>query len=136
MGLRLQVPGSHGGTYVAQIVAVARVHIWAPGQVLRIRAQLQASAPLPQTPPVAWVVVGGQKHTSDQRDANTFPSGRQNCIYQRNGEHAFTPCVSKCDSKSRSTARNACAVRSYIRSCTAIDFVDRLKCHGMCAKAM
>lgn len=31
------------GTYIAQIVAVARVHIWASGQVLGIRAQLQGT---------------------------------------------------------------------------------------------
>lgn len=31
------------GTYIAQIVAVACVHIWAPGQVLGIRAQLQGT---------------------------------------------------------------------------------------------
>lgn len=31
------------GTYISQIVAFACVHIWAPGQVLGIRAQLQGS---------------------------------------------------------------------------------------------
>lgn len=47
------------GTCIAQIVAVARVHIWAHGQVLGIRAQLQGTglcSPPPLTPslPVAW----------------------------------------------------------------------------------
>lgn len=44
------------GTYIAQIVAVARVHIWAPGQVRGIRAQLrgQASAPPPSLPVEGW----------------------------------------------------------------------------------
>lgn len=128
------------GTYIAQIVAVACVHIWAPGQVLGIRAQLQRTGlcfPLTPSPPMAWLGGwgwGGQKHTSDQRDAGTFPWGWQNCIYQQNGKPGFTPCVSKCDSKSPITARSTCTVCSYIRGTTAIDFVDRLKCHGMCAK--
>ena len=65
------------GTYIAQIVAVARVHIWAPGQVLGIRAQLQGNRPvlplLVPSPPMAWW--GRQRHTSDQRDAGTFPWG-------------------------------------------------------------
>lgn len=118
------------GTYIAQIVAVACVHIWAPSQVLGIRAQLRGTGLCPphSFSLFAFGVVGGQKHTSDQRDADTFPLGWQNCIYQQNGETGFTPFVSKCNSK-----RTACTVRSYIRS-TAIDFVDRLKCHGMCAK--
>ncbi len=49
------------GTYIAQIVAVARLHIWAHGQVQGIRAQLQGSGLCPPTPPpptpsppVAW----------------------------------------------------------------------------------
>lgn len=123
------------GTCIAQIVAVARVHIWAPGQVLGIRAQLQGTGLC--SPPhslSACGMVGGQKHTSDQRDAGTFPWRRQNCIYQQTGKTGCTPCVSKCDSKSRITVRNACTVCSYIRRTTTIDFVDRLKCHGMCAK--
>lgn len=65
------------GTHIAQIVAVARVHIWAPGQVLGIRAQLQGiglCSRLAPSPP--YGLVGGQKHTCDQRDADTFPSGR------------------------------------------------------------
>lgn len=44
------------GTYIAQIVAVAHVHIWAPGQVLGIRAQLQGtglSSP-PHSPLCLW----------------------------------------------------------------------------------
>lgn len=42
------------GTYIAQIVAVACVHIWGPGQVLGIRAQLQGTGPLlPPHPPLS-----------------------------------------------------------------------------------
>lgn len=125
------------GTYIAQIVAVAHVHIWAPGQVLGIRAQLQGTGfcPPSSTPQAERGVRGGggQKHTFDQRDAGTFPMGWQNCIYQQNGKPGFTPCVSKCDSKSRITAWSS-TVCSYIRRTTAIDIVDRLKCHAMCAK--
>lgn len=68
------------GTYIAQIVAVAHVHIWAPGQVLGIRAQLQGtglSSP-PHSPLCLWRgngEGGGLKHTFDQRDASTFPMG-------------------------------------------------------------
>lgn len=45
------------GTYIAQIVAVARVHIWAPGQVQGIRAQLRGTGrcyPLTPSPPMVW----------------------------------------------------------------------------------
>lgn len=46
------------GTYIAQIVAVAHVHIWAPSQALGIRAQLQGrglcSPPAPSLPVVWW----------------------------------------------------------------------------------
>lgn len=67
------------GTHIAQIVAVAHVHIWAHGQVLGIRAQLQAFGFL-LSPFGEGAVVGGgreggkgvQKHTSDQRDAGKF----------------------------------------------------------------
>ena len=48
------------GTYIAQIVAVAHVHIWAPGQVLGIRAQLQEQAPLSHVPP--WHGGGTEAH--------------------------------------------------------------------------
>lgn len=101
------------GTYISQIVAFACVHIWAPGQVLGIRAQLQGSGLclLPHNPHpkpthslsargvLGGGGMGGQKHTSDQRDAGTFPSGGQNCIYQQNGEAGFTLCLFECDSK-------------------------------------
>lgn len=122
------------GTYIAQNVAVARVHIWAPGQVLGIRAQLQGTglcSPLTPSLPVAWW--GGQKHTSDQRDAGTFPLGWQDCIYQQNGKPGFTPNVSKRDSKSYINVRSACTACGCIRS-AAVDFLDRLKCCGRSAK--
>lgn len=60
------------GTDIAQIVAVAHVHIWALGQVLWIRAQLLACGPSFPTVWGRWCCfVGGG--ASDQRDAGTFP---------------------------------------------------------------
>lgn len=67
------------GTCIAQIMVVAFVHIWAPGQVLRIRAQLQGKGLCPpHSPPhfhFAYGMVGEHRHTSDHGDAGTFPLG-------------------------------------------------------------
>lgn len=67
--LNLQVLGPTGDW---QIVAVAHVHIWAPGQVLWIRAQLLACGPLLPMVWGRWRCWWGEG-TSDQRDAGTFP---------------------------------------------------------------
>lgn len=64
------------GTYIAQIVAASCVHIWAPGQVLGIRAQLQGTVLCSLLSACGVVVVaGGQRHTPDQRDAGAVPLG-------------------------------------------------------------
>lgn len=60
------------GTDIAQIVAVARVHIWAPGQVLWIRAQLLACGPSLPMVWGRWCCRWGEG-ASDQWDAGTFP---------------------------------------------------------------
>lgn len=128
------------GTYIAQIVAVARVHIWAPGQVLGIRAQLQGTglcSPLPHSLPLLLWRGGGTCSTLLTRGMQAhFPRDDRSAFISRMASVGFTPCVSKCDSESCITVRNACTVCSYISRTTAIDFVDRLKCHGMCAKPM
>lgn len=131
--LHLQVQGPTRDC-ITQIVAVAHVHIWAHGQVLGIKAQLQAFGFLLSPCGEGAVVDGGreggkgvQKHTSFQRDARKFCSWGQKCFYQQKDRPKFTHCVSKCDSNSHMTSRNTCAICSYIRGITAFDLVDRLK---------
>lgn len=92
------------GTDIAQIVAVARAHIWAPGQVLWIRAQLLACGPLLPMVWGRWCCWLGEG-TSDQRDAGTIPQWWQNCFYQQKGRREFTPSVSKSHRNIQTTSR-------------------------------
>lgn len=123
------------GTYIAQIVAVAREHIWAPGQVLGIRAQLLGTglcSPLtPSLPMACW----GDRSTLLTRGMQThFPWDDRTAFISRIESLGLLPVYLNATSKSRITVRSACTLCSYIRESAAIDFVDRLKCHGMCAK--
>lgn len=73
------------GTRIAQIVAVARVHIWAPGQVLGIRAQLQGTglcSPLTPSLPVAWGE-GGRSTLLTRGMQAHFPCGDRTAFISR-----------------------------------------------------
>lgn len=143
VGLHLQVLGPTGDSHCSNCYCCPCAHLdpWSgagnKGTAARNRpALLPHSLSAPGM--VKVVLVGGgsglQKHTSDQRDACTFPSWWQNCLYQQKGKTGFTPCVSKyCNSNSHITSRSTCTVCSYERR-TVIDFADRLKCHCMRAQ--
>ncbi len=91
-------------TYIAQIVAVARVHIWAPGQVLGIRAQLQEAGlcfpptltpSLPVVVVVVMVVAGGGwglRCTLLTRGMQAhFPGGDRTAFISRMASRGFLP---------------------------------------------
>lgn len=117
------------GTCIAEIVAVVRVHIWGPWSGAGNKATAAEKSPLlPHPAPLPLPACGpvwGQKHTSDHRDASADPSGRQNRVCQQNGRPLYLNVTARAGLE---------PVCSYIRNTTAIDFVDRLKCRGMCAK--
>lgn len=82
------------GTYIAQIVAVAHVHIWAPGQVLGIRAQLQGTglcSPLTPSLPVAW---WGDRRTLLTRGMQAhFPWDDRTAFISRMESLGLLPCI-------------------------------------------
>lgn len=134
------MPESHGGPTLLKLLLLP---VCTSGLLVRCwnKGTAAGNRPVfPLFPPslCPWCVVfgggGGQENRPDQRDADTFPMGQQNCIYQQDGWPAFTPRVSKCDSTSCITVKSACTVFSYSRRATAIGFVDELKFHGMHAK--
>lgn len=135
------------GTYISQIVAFACVHIWAPGQVLGIRAQLQGSGlcllphnphPKPTHSLSARGVLGGGNGGAE---AHFWPEGCRHVSLGRAELHLSAEWWGWLYSlfiwmrqQERFLLWSTCTVYSYIKRRTAIDFVDRLKCHGLCAK--
>lgn len=79
------------GTCIAQIVAVFCVHIWPPGQVLGIRAQLQGTRPLLCSTP---------RPTSRSRSAHYVVEGDSSVALTR-GIQAHFPGVDRTAAISR-----------------------------------
>lgn len=135
------------GTYISQIVAVACAHIWAPGQVLGIRAQLQGSGlclhphttpphptPLPLYP---WCIGGG----GGGAEAHFWPEGCRHISLGRAELHLSAEWQGWLYSlfiwmrQQEWCYCGALAPRTVIlRGVLLLIFVDRLKCHGLCAK--
>lgn len=121
------------GTYIAQIVAVACVHIWASGQVLGISAQLQVTGlcPPPRSLSAHWLVcmVG---------DSSALVTGGMQAHFPGVDRTASISRMARLGLLSTATARavslwSACTVCTFTGWDTAIDLTDRLNYQDMCA---
>lgn len=80
------------GTCIAQIVAVARVHIWAPSQVRGIRAQLQGTGLYsPSIPLCLWCGEGDRNTLLTRGMQAHFPWDDRTAFISRMGSLALLP---------------------------------------------